>query len=203
MSEVLDRLMALVSGLAHRVAHLETLEGGGGAGHNPVTLDADAAVLLDLNVQEIGLDTQAANLVFAGPATGAANEPTFRALVAADLPASGRDFTIVFTWDGTLSVRTGELRISPHVDCSILEVWARVNTTPAGASIKVDVHKNGATVFTTQANRPEIAPGDNYDLSVAPDVTGLVTTDYVTMDVDQVGSTTAGQSLSVGVRCRG
>jgi hypothetical protein len=195
--------MGQIAATARRVAHLETLEGGGGAGHDAVTLDADAAALLDLNVQEIGLDTQAANVVFAGPTTGAANEPTFRALVAADLPASGRDFTIVFSWDGTLSVRTGELRISPHVACDILEVWARVNTAPAGASIIVDIHKNGVTVFTTQGNRPTIAAAGNYNLSVAPDVTGLVKTDYVTMDVDQVGSTTAGQSLSVGVRCRG
>lgn len=57
-------------------------------GHAAVTLDVDAAVILDLTGQEIGLDTQTANTVFAGPASGAANEPTFRALVAADLPSS-------------------------------------------------------------------------------------------------------------------
>lgn len=54
--------------------------------HDPVTLDADAAAILDLNVQEIGLDVQNSNTVLAGPAAGAANEPTFRALVLADLP---------------------------------------------------------------------------------------------------------------------
>ena len=55
-----------------------------------LTLDADAAVLLDLSAAgEFGLDTQTANLVFAGPTTGAANEPTFRALVDADLPLHG------------------------------------------------------------------------------------------------------------------
>lgn len=69
--------------LAGRVAALE-----GGAGHAAVTLDADAAVLLDLNTQEIGLDTQTANTVFAGPSSGAANEPTFRALAGADILAA-------------------------------------------------------------------------------------------------------------------
>lgn len=59
------------------------------ASHAAVTLDADAAVLLDLSTQEIGLDTQSANTVFAGPTTGAANEPTFRALVDDDLPDHG------------------------------------------------------------------------------------------------------------------
>lgn len=55
--------------------------------HDAVTLDADAAVILDLTGQEIGLDTQNANTVFAGPTAAPANEPTFRALVSADLPA--------------------------------------------------------------------------------------------------------------------
>jgi len=67
--------------LAERVDDLE-----GGAGHAAVTLAADADVLLSLSTQEIGLDTQTANTVFAGPITGEAADPTFRALVAADVP---------------------------------------------------------------------------------------------------------------------
>ncbi len=57
------------------------------AHHNPVTLGVSATALLDLSTQEIGLDNQAANRVFAGPASGAAATPTFRALVSDDLPA--------------------------------------------------------------------------------------------------------------------
>lgn len=38
---------------------------------------------------DVTLTTEAANLVFAGPASGAAAVPTFRALVAADIPAGG------------------------------------------------------------------------------------------------------------------
>lgn len=69
--------------LAERV---EDLEGSAG-GHAAVTLAADADVLLSLSTQEIGLDTQSANTVFAGPSSGAAADPTFRALVNADMPA--------------------------------------------------------------------------------------------------------------------
>lgn len=54
-----------------------------------LSLDADAATVLDISGNEIGLDTQTANTVFAGPTSGGANEPTFRALVDADLPAHG------------------------------------------------------------------------------------------------------------------
>lgn len=55
--------------------------------HNPVTLDANADTILSLSTQQLGLDTQAANTVFAGRATvGAAQVPTFRSLVALDIP---------------------------------------------------------------------------------------------------------------------
>jgi len=57
------------------------------AHHAPVTLAADADVLLSLTGQALGFDTQAANLVLVGPAAGGAADPTFRSLVAADLPA--------------------------------------------------------------------------------------------------------------------
>ena len=38
----------------------------------------------------VTLDTQSANTVFSGPTTGAAATPTFRALVAADIPSAAR-----------------------------------------------------------------------------------------------------------------
>ena len=65
---------------------LETAVEGVAGGHAAVTLGADANVLLGLTTQEIGLDAQAMNLVFAGPAAGGAVDPTFRALVGNDIP---------------------------------------------------------------------------------------------------------------------
>lgn len=61
---------------------IESLAGG----HDAVTLDANADTLLSLSTQELGLDTQAANKIFGGPAAGAAAVPTFRALVDDDIP---------------------------------------------------------------------------------------------------------------------
>ena len=51
-----------------------------------MTLAADADVLLGLSTQELNLDSQSANQVFAGPASGGATDPTFRALVDDDVP---------------------------------------------------------------------------------------------------------------------
>jgi hypothetical protein len=51
-----------------------------------ISLSADADNILDLTGQEIGLDDQAANTVFAGPTSGSPDAPDFRALVVDDLP---------------------------------------------------------------------------------------------------------------------
>lgn len=66
-----------------------TIAVDGAALHDPVTLSADAdANLLELTGQEIGIDDQVHNFVFAGPAVGGPPAPpTFRSLVADDLPA--------------------------------------------------------------------------------------------------------------------
>lgn len=72
-------------------AELTAHTGDASAHHAPVTLDTDADTILGLSTQQITLDTQAANRVLAGPTTGAAADPTFRALVLADLPGIALD----------------------------------------------------------------------------------------------------------------
>ncbi len=71
------------------------LGGVGAADHQAlVTLGANlAANLLTLAAQDITLDNQNANLVFAGPAAGGPAAPAFRAIVAADLPVLGSHWT--------------------------------------------------------------------------------------------------------------
>lgn len=64
-----------------------------------VTLASDADALLGLTGQQITLDSQSANQVFAGPVSGGAADPAFRALVAADM-GSGTN-TNVLAFDNT------------------------------------------------------------------------------------------------------
>lgn len=61
--------------------------------HAGVTLAASADAILGLTGQQLTADTQSANRVLAGPTTGAAAAPTFRALVAADLGTETPDGT--------------------------------------------------------------------------------------------------------------
>jgi hypothetical protein len=108
--------------------------------------------------------------------------------------------TLVFTVAGTVSAGAGGLRI-PNATGSALTiraVQASVGTAPTGASLIVDVNKNGTTIFTTQANRPTIAAAGNTSGKVTNmDVTSLADGDYLTVDVDQVGSGTPGSNLTV------
>ena len=103
---------------------------------------------------------------------------------------------------GELSVGTdvSPLPIFAGATLTITEVYAYVKTAPVGASLIVDVNKNGTTIFTNQSNRPTIASGSNSDTSGAPDVTSLSKNDVLTIDVDQIGSSTAGSDLIVVIR---
>jgi hypothetical protein len=106
---------------------------------------------------------------------------------------------ICFTQLGTLYVVAGATRWYVTESLTISNVIASLSTTSSGASVIVDVNKNGTTIFTTQGNRPTITAGAFYDFSSVPDVTSLTSGDYLTIDIDQVGSGAAGADLVVRV----
>lgn len=102
---------------------------------------------------------------------------------------------------GALTVAPGVRRFRFPLKATILGVQAAVNTAPAGAAVVVDVNINGTTAYTTQTNRPTIAAGAfDSGAQTVPDVTAIAAGQYLTVDVDQIGSTTAGSDLTVVVR---
>ena len=121
-----------------------------------------------------------------------------------ELGSTGQKNQNTITWarNGQVTVTTGVSRyMFPYIS-TILGVSAMINTPPIGSDIILDVKKNGTTIFTTQANRPRIIAGAN---STAAEVTNMNITsvaagDYVTIDINQVGSTTPGADLTVFVR---
>lgn len=108
-------------------------------------------------------------------------------------------FTETFSINGGLVLGTGTLRFYFTRAVTIDNVRASVGTAPTGAAIIIDVNKNGTTIFTTQGNRPQIAVSTNTDTSNVPDVTAFAAGDYLTVDVDQIGSTIAGADLTVQI----
>jgi len=103
-----------------------------------------------------------------------------------------------FSLNGTLIVKLGGSRQYVEQACTITTVRASVGSPPSNQPVIVDVNKNGTTIYTTQANRPSIASGSN-TITAAPDITSLSAGDYLTVDIDQVGSGSAGADLVVSI----
>lgn len=60
-----------------------------------------------------------------------------------------------------------------------------------GTSDIVDIHKNGTTIYTTQANRPTLLVGNTGMFTEAgqPEITTFVPGDILLMEVDQIATT--------------
>lgn len=106
-----------------------------------------------------------------------------------------------FSQSGTVSVKTGTQRLYNDTGrtLTIQKVRATLGTAPTGATFIADINKNGTTIFTTTGNRPTIAISGNTATGV-PDVTSWADGEYLTVDIDQVGSTVAGADLVVQVQ---
>lgn len=82
----------------------------------------------------------------------------------------------------------------------VRSVRAFARVAPTGAAILVDVNRNGTTIYTTQANRPSIpigatTGGRNTTFAIAE----IPVNNYLTVDIDQIGSTVAGTDVTVQI----
>ena len=131
--------------------------------HNAVTLDTNADDILSLTTQVIGLQTQIANTVLAGRATvGTALVPTFRALVALDIPdLSGTYLTSQISHadvvvDGDFSSQGIMIRGSSAGSYSILtDTSANWNTAYGwGNHASAGYYKSGDNALALAVDRP-------------------------------------------------
>lgn len=105
--------------------------------------------------------------------------------------------------EDVLATGTGKARIRMPFAGSIVSVTASVLSAPAGSSVILDVNKNGTTIFGTQANRPTIAAAGVSAAAGAHSVKTFAAGDVITVDVDQVGSGTAGTGFTVAIAYNG
>lgn len=120
-----------------------------------------------------------------------------------DIPTYVQTYNLAaFTIPGTLVVGTSPQRLYFPRACVVINILASAGTAPTGASLIFDVNKNGTTLFTTQSARPTITAGTNSDTSSVPAVTSIAAGDYLTVDVDQIGSTVAGADGVIVVEYR-
>src|SRR3954463_12683655 len=112
------------------------------------------------------------------------------------LPVDGSLENIPVSQVGKLAVRVGALRYPiAGGTFTITTVAAMVGTAPTGATLILDVNVNGTTIFSTQGNRPTFAISATSATVSTFSTTSVTTGDYVTVDIDQVGSTLPGSDL--------
>lgn len=150
------------------------------ATHPAVTLDVNADTLLSLSTQALGLDTQTANRIFAGPTTGGAAVPAFRSLVAADIPAlSYVDGTgvagQVAEWVDSNTIQAAKL-IGPAINILTL-------TNAAASTLALNI---------TAAKTLTLTAADNYTLTIpATGTAALLATANVFTAQNQITVATA------------
>jgi len=93
---------------------------------------------------------------------------------------------------------SNEYRAYFPVASTIVSVSAALGAQPTGSTHISDVNKNGTTIFTTQTNRPTIAVSTNFNEATL-EVVDIAAGEYLTMDIDQVGSTITGEFFTLTV----
>lgn len=106
--------------------------------------------------------------------------------------------------DGQVEVQTtaavGKYEFQLAASLTIVSVALQIETAPTGSALIVDINKNGSSIFST---RPQInASSTTGGSSAVLSTTTVADGDYLTFDIDQVGSTIAGSDLVIGLAFR-
>lgn len=143
----------------------------------------------------ISKDNQSANTVWAGPTSGGAAQPTFRALAANDIPTNLRDATINLIIDGLGSpIPTGvagDLQVD--FNCTILSATLLADQS---GDIVVDVWKDSYANFPptgadsiTAAAKPTISGSNkSQNTTLTGWTTSITTGDVLRFNVDSIST---------------
>jgi hypothetical protein len=111
-----------------------------------------------------------------------------------------RDLMAEFTFVGQQAIGDQPFRWYPPYAATIRAVNLSIGTPAMGAEFIVNVKKNGASVFSTASLYPRIIAGQYVGISAQPSSPVMAATDYLTVEIVQVGSTVPGSDLLVQVR---
>jgi hypothetical protein len=115
----------------------------------------------------------------------------------------------VYSISGAATVAAGAHRFYNHSGGTrtITKVGLSAGTAPSGttstpitgASLVADVNINGTSIWSTQGNRVNIQSGQNVGTQTTFNTTTIADGSYFTVDIDFIGSTTAGSDVTVTV----
>ena len=103
-----------------------------------------------------------------------------------------------YNYDGTLAVNTGSKRLYMTRDGTFGTFDMYVATAPAGAALTVSIKKN-----TVEIGTGTIADGASSGTAQSLTSTSFSDGDYLTVDIRQIGSSTAGEDLYSNFRIAG
>ena len=102
--------------------------------------------------------------------------------------------------DETTSITTGVAKVTFRMPCGITltSVRANVNTAPVGSTIIVDINVGGTSILSTKLSIDASEKTSTTAATPAVISNSALSDDAeITIDVDQIGSTTAGKGLKV------
>lgn len=122
--------------------------------------------------------------------------------VAVGASPTGQKFTFVLHVGENATVGTNKTNILPVPAVTTIDrVTAIAKVAPVGSSLIFDINVNGTSIWdTTSANRIAIPSGSTaVAAQTVFDTTALAVDDRLTIDIDQIGSSTPGQEITVTV----
>ena len=103
-----------------------------------------------------------------------------------------------YNYDGTLAVNTGSKRLYMTRTGTFGSFDMFVATAPVGADLTVTINKNGSSIGTGT-----ISAGATSGTGQTLSSTSFSSGDYLTVDITQIGSSTAGEDLYINFRIVG
>lgn len=104
---------------------------------------------------------------------------------------------------GNAAISNGVGRLRPGFACELIDCFMEAGTAPGGASLIANVRQNGAGAgILAGGARPRLLAGSSSGAVFAFSGTTLDSDDYLTADVEQIGSSTPGADVTLHVRLR-
>lgn len=103
-----------------------------------------------------------------------------------------------YSYTGALAVNTGSRRLYMTRTGTFGTFDMFTTTAPVGADLTITINKNGSSIGTGT-----VSDGNTSGTSQTLSSTSFSSGDYLTVDITQVGSTTAGEDLYINFRIAG
>jgi hypothetical protein len=120
--------------------------------------------------------------------------------IATGAEVNNSDLYIIACSDETTALTTGTAKATFRMPAAgtLTAVRASVTTAPAGSALQIDINENGASVLSTKLSI-DATEKTSTTASTAPVISDnqFASDAEITIDIDQVGSTTAGTGLKV------